>query len=91
MIPIFKWYYKWKFRREHKTTAYKVYHKKIDKPLFGPGFLGHLQSPQIWGSKLSKYESPYKRRRFVFFSFVIIVIVAGIWILFESFQAINLF
>ena len=88
---MFRWYFKWKFKRSHKTNAYKIYPKKTDKPLFGPGFLGHLQSSKLWGSNLSKYESPYKRRRFVFFSFVIIVIVAGIWILFESFQAINLF
>lgn len=83
---MFRWYFRWKFKRSHKAAACK-----IDKPLFGPGFLGHLQSSKLWGSNLSKYESPYKRRRYVFFSFVIIVIVAGIWIIFESFQAINLF
>ena len=87
---MFRWYFRWKFRRSHKAAAYKIY-RKSDKPLFGPGFLGHLQSPRFWRSNLSKYESPYKRRRYVFFSFVIIVIVAGIWIIFESFQAINLF
>ena len=87
---MFRWYFIWKFKRSHKAAAYKI-HRKIDKPLFGPGFLGHLQSSKLWGSNLSQYESPYKRRRYVFFSFVIIVIVAGIWIIFESFQAINLF
>ena len=82
---MFRWYFRWRFKHSNKAAVYKI-HRKIDKPLFGPGFLGHLQS-----SKLSKYESPYKRRRYVLFSFVIIVIVAGIWIIFESFQAINLF
>ena len=87
---MFRWYFKWKFKRSHKATAYKIY-RKIDKPLFGPGFLGHLQSSGFWGSKLSKYESPYRRRRYIFFIFKIIVIVAGIWIIYESIQAINLF
>ena len=87
---MFRWYFKWKFKRSLKATAYKI-HLKINKPLFGPGFLGHLQSSNLWGANLSKYESPYKRRRYICYSFVIIVIVAGIWIIFESFQAINLF
>ena len=87
---MFKWYFKWKYRRSHKAAAYKI-NCNIDKPLFGPGFLGHLQSSRLWKSNLSKYESPYKRRRYFFFIFVIIVIVAGIWIIIESIQAINLF
>ena len=87
---MFKWYFKWKFRRSHKAAAYKI-DRRSYKPLFGPGFLDHLHSSRLWESNLSKYEAPHRRRRFAFIGIVIIVIAAGIWIIYESIQGINLF
>lgn len=85
-----RWYLKWKDRRTHKGIAYKI-NCQIDKPLFGPGFLGNLQSPSFWNSHLSKYESSYKLRQYIVFCIVIIVIAAVIWFFIKSTEAINLF
>ena len=85
-----KWYFKWRFKRSQKADTYRI-DKRLYKPLFGPGFWGHLQSSRFWDKNLGKYETPYRRRCFILLSIVIIVIGVGFWIVIESIQAINLF
>ena len=90
IIPMLNWYFRWRSRRQHKTSSYKI-DDNVNKPLFGPGFTGHLQPSRLWRSKLGKYENPRKGRRYIFLGFIIIVIVLGIWVMIETIKAINFF
>jgi hypothetical protein len=80
----------WRAEKKMDRTQYR-FDKRHYKGVFNAGFFAHLNQTKFWQSDNDPYERARNRRRKLLWGFVICVIIALIWVAFESSRALSIF